>query len=147
VSAHLRDLLRGQALSCRRCAATFRPVHGSGDFGIDPQACRNIGDGIPGDEIRSAALDELHRYPDWRRPFRHRVADTLQGTVGLWIPVSNSRSYRSVPGYAGPLGHALRRQRDLQQAERRTTFVQLRTPPLQLSACYFTGTFAPYLGN
>src|SRR5260370_2153754 len=68
----------------------------------------NIRDGIPRDEIRSAALDELHRYPDRPCPVRHGVADALQSAAGLWIPISNSDSHRPIPGNAWPLGHALR---------------------------------------
>src|SRR5712692_7828053 len=86
----------------------FARAHGFGHFGIGPQAYRNIRDGIPRDQIRSADLDELHRYPDRPCPVRHGVADALQSAAGLWIPISNSDSHRPIPGNAWPLGHALR---------------------------------------
>jgi hypothetical protein len=78
VGADLWDLLRGQALSCRRYATAFWPTSAFGDFGFGPKACRHIRDGIPCDDICFAAVDELHRYTDRACSVRHGVADTLQ---------------------------------------------------------------------
>jgi hypothetical protein len=109
VGADLWDLFCGQAPSYGRRATTFRPAAGSCGFSVGPEACWNVRDGIPRDDICCAAVDELHCYPRRRCPGLYRVADALQGTVGLRIPVSNSSGHRPVPSNAWPLGHALRR--------------------------------------
>jgi len=49
----------------------FARPPGFGDFGIRPQARRNVRDAVARDDIRAATLAELRRYPDRTGPGRH----------------------------------------------------------------------------